>query len=143
MLKEFKAFALQGNMLDMAIGIIIGAAFGTIVTSLVNDILMPVLAVITGSPDFSNLFVLLKAPEGADVNMASVDDIRKAGGVVLAYGVFINALIAFLIVALALFFVVKGMNKMKKAEAPAPTPAPAGPTAEELLADIRDLLRKG
>ncbi|MBK6949264.1 MAG: large conductance mechanosensitive channel protein MscL [Haliscomenobacter sp.] len=143
MLKEFKAFAMQGNMLDMAIGIIIGAAFGTIVTSLVNDILMPLLAIITNSPDFSNLFVLLKAPEGADVNMASVDEIRKAGGVVLAYGVFTNAVISFLIVALALFFVVKGMNKMKKAEAPAPAPAPAGPTTEELLAEIRDLLKKG
>ena len=124
MLKEFKAFAMQGNMLDMAVGI-------------------PKVGQLKDRTPPKTAAYYRVAPEGADVNMASADDIRKAGGVVLAYGVFINAVISFLIVAMALFFVVKGMNKMKKAEAPAPAPAPAGPTAEELLADIRDLLKKG
>lgn len=139
MLKEFRAFALQGNMVDLAIGVIIGAAFGLIVGSLVNDVLMPIIAALFQAPDFSNLFVILRAPaEGA--NLASVEEIRKAGGVVLAYGLLVNAIINFVIVALTLFFVVKGMNRLKKAEAPAPA-APAGPTAEELLAEIRDLLK--
>jgi large conductance mechanosensitive channel len=139
MLKEFKEFALKGNMLDMAIGIVIGAAFGTIINSLVGDILMPLLSMVSASADYSNLFILLKAPEGVDVALSSVEEIRKAGGVVLAYGLFINAVLSFLIVALALFFVVKAVNKLKKAEAPAP---PAGPSQEELLAEIRDLLKK-
>jgi large conductance mechanosensitive channel len=139
MLKEFKEFALKGNMLDMAVGIIIGAAFGTIVSSLVDDILMPLIAGISSTPDFSNLFILLKSPSDTSVNLASVEDIRQAGGVVLAYGKFINTLISFLIVALALFSLVKTVNKLKKSEAP----APAGPTSEALLAEIRDLLKKG
>jgi large conductance mechanosensitive channel len=138
MLKEFKEFALKGNMLDMAIGIVIGAAFGTIINSLVGDILMPLLSMVSASADYSNLFILLKAPEGVDVSLSSVAEIRSAGGVVLAYGLFINAVLSFLIVALALFFVVKAVNKLKKAE----VPAPAGPTQEELLAEIRDLLKK-
>ncbi|MCB0657870.1 MAG: large conductance mechanosensitive channel protein MscL [Saprospiraceae bacterium] len=142
MLKEFKEFALKGNMMDLAIGFILGAAFGTVVTSLTNDILMPVVSGIFGSPDFSNLFMVLKEPADlTDVNMASADAIRDAGGAVLAYGKFINAIISFLLVAFALFFVVKGLNKMKKKEE-APPPAPAGPTAEELLAEIRDELKK-
>lgn len=139
MLKEFKEFALKGSMLDMAIGIVIGAAFGTIINSLVADVLMPLLSMVSASADYSNLFILLKAPEGVDVALSSVEEIRKAGGVVLAYGLFINAVLSFLIVALALFFVVKAVNKLKKAEAPAP---PAGPSQEELLAEIRDLLKK-
>ena len=138
MLKEFKEFALKGSMLDMAIGIVIGAAFGTIINSLVGDILMPLLSMVSASADYSNLFILLKAPEGVDVSLSSVAEIRNAGGVVLAYGLFINAVLSFLIVALALFFVVKAVNKLKKAEAP----ASAGPTQEELLAEIRDLLKK-
>ena len=139
MLKEFKEFALKGNMLDMAVGIIIGAAFGTIVSSLVDDILMPIISGISSAPDFSNLFILLKSPASSSVNLTSVEDIRQAGGVVLAYGKFINAVISFLIVALALFSLVKAVNKLKKAE----VPAPAGPTSEQLLAEIRDLLKKG
>lgn len=139
MFQEFKEFALKGNMLDMAVGIIIGAAFGTIVSSLVNDILMPLIAGISSIPDFSNLFILLKSPADTSINLSSVEEIRQAGGVVLAYGKFINAVISFLIVALALFFIVKAVNKMKKVEAP----APVGPTSEELLAEIRDLLKKG
>lgn len=144
MLKEFKEFAVKGNMLDMAVGIIIGAAFGTVVKSLVDDIMMPLISSITGAPDFSNLFVVLKAPaEAAGVNMESIAAVREAGGVALGYGLFINALIAFLIVAIALFFVVKGMNKLKREEEAAPPPAPPEPSAEEkLLTEIRDLLQK-
>ncbi len=139
MFQEFKEFALKGNMLDMAVGIVIGAAFGTIVSSLVDDILMPLIAGISSTPDFSNLFILLKSPADTSINLSSVEEIRQAGGVVLAYGKFINAVISFLIVALALFSIVKTVNKLKKVQAP----APAGPTSEELLAEIRDLLKKG
>ena len=141
MLKEFKDFAMKGNMVDMAIGIVIGAAFGTIISSLVADLLMPIIASLTGTPDFTNLFTILTPPAVTEgVNMTSLEEVRKAGGVALAYGNFINALISFILVALALFGVVKSMNKMKKAEEAA---APAAPPANEvLLAEIRDLLRK-
>lgn len=143
MLKEFKAFAMKGNMIDMAVGIVIGAAFGTVIKSLVDDVLMPIISSIFNAPDFSNLFVLLKAPEVTEgINMESIEAVREAGGVALGYGLFINAIIAFLLVAMALFFVVKAMNKMKKEEEEAaPAPAP-GPTTEDLLAEIRDLLKK-
>jgi len=142
MLKEFKAFAMKGNMLDMAIGIIIGAAFGTVVKSLVDDIIMPVVAWIFGSPDFSNLFIVLKNPTG-DV-FTSIEAAREAGAAVLGYGLFLNAVVALLIVAFALFMVVKGVNRMqemakKKEEEEA---APAGPTEIELLTEIRDSLKK-
>lgn len=143
MLKEFKEFAIKGNMLDMAVGIIIGAAFGTVVGSFVNDIMMPLISSITGAPDFSNLFIVLKAPaDAADVNMASIQSVRDAGGVALGYGLFINACISLLIVAFALFMVIKSVNRLKRKEEPAPAPAPAGPTAEDLLAEIRDLLKQ-
>ncbi len=143
MLKEFKEFAVKGNMVDMAVGIIIGAAFGTVVKSVVNDILMPVVASVVGAPDFSNLFVLLKAPADATgVNLASLEAVRAAGGVALSYGVFLNALIAFLIVAFVLFMVVKAMNRMKREQEAAPPPAPPAPSKEEvLLTEIRDLLK--
>ncbi len=142
MLKEFKEFALKGNMLDMAVGIIIGAAFGTVVGSFVNDIMMPVLSAIFKAPDFSNLFIVLKDPaDMTSVNMSSIQAVRDAGGVALGYGLFINSIISLLIVAFALFLVVKAMNKLKKQQEEA-APAPAGPTAEQLLAEIRDLLKK-
>ena len=139
MIKEFKEFAVKGNMMDMAIGFIMGAAFGTVIKSLTDDILMPIIASIFGTPDFANLFIPLVTPDGASGDM-TIDAFREAGGVAMGYGLFINALIAFLLVALALFFVVKGMNKMK--EEPEPEPAPAGPSQEDLLAEIRDLLAK-
>jgi large conductance mechanosensitive channel len=146
MLKEFKEFAVKGNMVDMAVGIIIGAAFGTVVKSVVDDILMPIIAAVTGSPDFSNLFVLLKAPaDVTGVNMESIEAVRAAGGVALGYGLFINALIAFLIVAWVLFIVVKGMNRLQREkEAEVAEEAPAEPelsTQEKLLLEIRDLLK--
>ena len=142
MLKEFKEFAMKGNMVDLAVGFILGAAFGTVITSLVNDILMPLISSIFGTPDFSNMFVLLKEPaEAAGVNMQSIEAVREAGGVALGYGLFINALIAFILVALALFFVIKGINKAKKKEEEA-AEEPAGPSQEDLLTEIRDLLAK-
>jgi large conductance mechanosensitive channel len=140
MLKEFKEFAVKGNMLDLAVGIIIGAAFGTVINSLVNDILMPLISGIIGTPDFSNLFLVLSNPTGAA--FTSVKAARDAGGVVLAYGLFLNAIIAFLIVSAALFFVVKAMNRLRRHEEAAPA-APPEPTAEvRLLGEIRDLLRR-
>lgn len=140
MLKEFKEFAVKGNMLDMAIGIVIGAAFGTVIKSLVSDILMPMISGIFGTPDFTNLFSVITNPTGE--TFTSVVAAREAGASVLAYGLFINSLIAFILVALALFFVVKAMNKMKRAEEEAPA-APAEPPVQEvLLGEIRDLLKK-
>ncbi|SRR5690606_8174973 len=142
MLKEFKEFAMKGNMLDLAVGFILGAAFGTVVNSLVNDIIMPVIASIVGSPDFSNLFVILKQPlDMSGVNTASIESVREAGGIALGYGLFINALISFLLMAFVLYLIVKNVNRLKKKEE-APPSAPAGPTQEELLAEIRDLLKK-
>ena len=138
MLKEFKEFAMRGNVVDMAVGIIIGAAFGAIVASFVGDVLMPVFGLAMGGADFSNKFVLLK--EGTVPGpYASLAAAKTAGAVTLAYGVLINAIVNFLIVAFALFMVVRGMNRMKKRqieEAP-------GPSAEiMLLTEIRDLLAK-
>lgn len=142
MLQEFKAFAMRGNVVDMAVGIIIGAAFATVVRSLVDDIIMPVVSLVTGAPDFSNLFILLRNPTGEE--FTAIDTAREAGAVAFGYGLFLNALIAFLLVALAMFFIVRGMNRLlekKAVEAETPAPPPA-PTAEEtLLAEIRDLLR--
>src|ERR1044072_5766414 len=114
MLKEFKEFAVKGNMLDLAVGIIICAAFGTVANSLVNDILMPLIAGVIGSPDFSNLFLVLRNPSGQ--TFTSVKAARDAGAAVLAYGLFLNSIIAFLIVSLALFFVVKGFNRFRRQE---------------------------
>lgn len=142
MLKEFKEFAMKGNMVDMAVGIIIGAAFGTVVKSLVDDVLMPLVSGIIGTPDFSNLFVVLKNP--TDQMFTSIEAAREAGAVAVGYGLFINALIAFLIVAFVLFIIVKNMNKMmeaRKAEEEAAPPPPPEPSNEEkLLGEIRDLL---
>ncbi|NND73044.1 MAG: large conductance mechanosensitive channel protein MscL [Rhodothermales bacterium] len=140
MLKEFKEFAMKGNMVDMAVGIIIGAAFGTVVKSVVDDILMPVVSAVFGAPDFSNLFVLLKNPSGD--TFTSLEAAREAGAVALGYGLFINALIAFIIVAFVLFMVVKSMNNMKKKEEAAPAAPPAPPKEEVLLTEIRDLLKQ-
>lgn len=140
MISEFKEFAIKGNMVDMAVGIVIGAAFGTVIKSLVDDLLMPVVSSVFGTPDFSNLFTILREPEVTEgVAMDSIAAVRDAGGVALGYGLFINALIAFLLVALALFVVVKGINKAKKAEEEAPAETPAN---EVLLGEIRDLLAK-
>jgi large conductance mechanosensitive channel len=119
MLKEFKAFAMRGNVLDLAVGIIIGGAFGTIVKSLVEDVIMPPIGLVLGNVDFSNLFVLLKAgPKGAPP-YASLADAQAAGAVSVNYGLFINNIITFLIVAFAVFLVVRAANRMKPQEAEA------------------------
>ena len=143
MLKEFKEFAMKGNMMDMAVGIIIGAAFGTVIKSLVDDILMPLVSAIFGTPDFSNLFVVLRNP--TPETFASIEAAREAGAVALGYGLFINAIIAFLLVAWVLFMVIKGMNKAKREEEAVeeePAAAPEPSAEEKLLAEIRDLLKK-
>lgn len=141
-LNEFKEFAMKGNMIDMAIGIVIGAAFSTVVKSLVDDILMPIVSGIFKAPDFSNLFVVVRRPaEMAGEMFTSVDAAREAGAAVLAYGLFINAIIAFVIVAFALFMVVKGINKMKKEAPVEPEAAPEPSGEEKLLMEIRDALK--
>ena len=142
MLKEFRDFALKGNMLDMAIGIIMGAAFGPIIASLVADVLMPPIGLALGGVDFSNLFVTLKEGATAPAPYASLLDAKAAGAVTINLGLFINTIINFVIVAFCVFMLVKSVNAMRKAE-PVPPPAPAGPTAEEaLLREIRDLLKR-
>ena len=143
MLKEFKEFAVKGNVLDMAVGIIIGAAFGTIVKSLVDDVLMPPIGLLLGGVDFTDLFLTLKTGSIAGP-YATLAAAREAGAVTINYGVFINGLLSFLIVAFAVFLVVKSFNKLKKQEEAAPEapPAPPEPSAEEtLLTEIRDLLK--
>jgi len=118
MLQEFKKFAMRGNVVDMAVGIIIGAAFGAIVKSLVDDMIMPPIGLLLGNVDFTNLFVVLK--EGAvAAPYASLDAAKKAGAVTLNYGVFINSLVSFTIVAFAVFMLVRTVNKLKTDEAPA------------------------
>ncbi len=141
MFNEFKQFAMRGNVVDLAIGVIIGGAFGAIVTSFVGDIMMPIIGVLTGGVDFSNMYVLLKAG-GEPGPYASLDAAKKAGAVVVAYGMLINTAVNFLIVAVALFVVVKGMNAAKKQEAAAPAAPPAPSDETVLLREIRDLLAK-
>ncbi|KGJ05849.1 large conductance mechanosensitive channel [Paracoccus halophilus] len=141
MLNEFKEFIARGNVMDMAVGIIIGAAFTAIVTSLVDDLLNPIIGLVTGGTDFSGLYLVLSGnvPEGASLAAA-----REAGASVFAYGAFLSAVINFLIVAWVVFMLVKAVNRVKEAANRNPVeeaPAPAGPTQEELLAQIRDELR--
>ena len=135
MFKEFRDFAMRGNVVDLAVGLIIGVAFGAVITSFVNDIIMPVVGLALGGMDFSALVYTLK--------QATTDETGKAvAAVTINYGKFINYLITFVIVAFAMFLLVKGMNKMKKKEAESPA-APAVPSPQEkLLAEIRDLLAK-
>ena len=140
MLKEFKEFAMRGNVLDMAVGIIIGGAFGTIIQSLVKDVLMPPIGLLLGGIDFSNIFLTLKAGTPAGP-YASLEAARAAGAVSINVGLFINAVISFLIVAWAVFMLVKGFNVAKKKEAAAPAAPPEPPRQEVLLAEIRDLLK--
>ena len=123
-IKEFKEFAMKGNVMDMAVGVIIGGAFGKIVSSLVDDVLMPLIGMVTGNIDLTKL--VLKIGEGAAE---------------LKYGMFLQNIIDFVIIAFCIFCMIKAMNKMKKEEPAAPE-APAGPTQEELLAEIRDILKK-
>lgn len=135
MLKEFKEFVMKGNVLDLAIAVVIGAAFGKIIDSLVADVIMPPIGMALGNADFSNLYINLSGGE-----YPSLAEAKKAGAAVIAYGAFINTIINFLIVALALFMVVRTANRLRKQqEAPAAPPEPSG--EEKLLAEIRDLLK--
>jgi len=142
-LKEFKEFAIKGNMLDMAVGIIIGAAFGTIVRSLVDDVLMPPIGLLLGGVDFSELFITLSQGVVAGP-YATLAAAQEAGAVTINYGIFLSSVISFVIVAIAVFMLVRNFNRLKRQaeEAPAPAPAPPEPSAEEkLLAEIRDLMK--
>ena len=139
-IKEFKEFAMKGNVMDMAVGVIIGGAFGKIVTSLVNDVLMPLISTVTGGISFTDLFVNLSG----DAKYKTLAEAQEAGASVFAYGQFIQNIIDFIIIAFCIFLMIKGMNKLnRKKEEPAPAEpeAPKGPTQEELLAEIRDLLK--
>ena len=141
MLKEFKEFAMRGNVVDMAVGIIIGAAFGKIVESLVKDLIMPPIGMLLGKVDFANLFLVMR--EGANPGpYLSVDAAQKAGAVTFNYGVFINTCISFVIVAFAVFLLIRSINRMKQKEAEAPAAPPATPEDVLLLREIRDSLRK-
>ena len=126
MLKEFREFAMRGNVVDMAVGIIIGAAFGAIVKSLVDDVIMPPIGLLLGSVDFSDLFITLKQGAAAGP-YATLELAKKAGAVTLNYGAFFNTIISFLIVAFSVFLLVKGMNKLKRQQ----EVAPAAPTTKE------------
>lgn len=137
MLEEFKKFALRGNVIDLAIGVIIGAAFSKIVDSLVNDVIMPVIGAIVGGLDFSNYFL----PMSAAVNAPSVVEAKKQGAV-LAYGSFMTVAVNFLIIAFVLFLVVKGINTLKRKEAAKPAEPEKTPEDVLLLAEIRDLLKQ-
>ncbi len=140
MLKEFRDFAIKGNVIDLAIGVIIGAAFGTIVSSLVDDVFMPVIGLVLGRVDFSNLFIVLNNPN--NVAVASLAAAKEAGVATLNIGLFINAVVKFTIVAFVLFLVVKGINTVRNRQAAAPPAQPPAPTKEEvLLTEIRDALR--
>ena len=137
MLKEFKDFAMKGNVLDMAIGVIIGGAFGKIVSSLVNDVLMPPIGLLMGKVDFSSLFINL-----SDTSYPSLVAAKAAGAPTLNYGVFLQSLFDFLIIAFVIFMLVKQVNRFKRETTPPPPPPPPGPTNEEkLLMEIRDLLK--
>ena len=140
MLQEFKKFIAKGNVMDMAVGIIIGAAFTAIVQSVVKDLINPFVGLFTGGIDFTNLFIEL---DGSDY--ASLVEAQEAGAAVFAYGSFVNAVINFLIIAFVVFLLVKAVNRVKETmarEEEEVMPGPAGPTQEQLLVEIRDLLAK-
>tara|TARA_R110002124_G_scaffold140648_2_gene305087 strand:+ start:3992 stop:4432 length:441 start_codon:yes stop_codon:yes gene_type:complete len=144
MLQEFRTFIARGNVMDMAVGIIIGAAFTAIVKSMVDDLINPIVGLFMGGVDFTNSFLVLSGEVAADASLATA---REAGASVFAYGAFIMAIINFLIIAWVVFMLVKSVNKAKDAAqrdedaAPEAPAAPAGPTQEDLLAEIRDLLK--
>jgi len=137
MMDEFKTFALKGNVMDLAVGVIIGGAFGKIVDSVVGDLIMPVVGRIFGGLDFSNLFIVLG---DNPAKLATLADLKKAGIATFAYGNFLTVLLNFIILAWIIFLMVKAMNRMKKAEPPAPPAAP--PEDVLLLREIRDSLKK-
>ncbi|SEW20758.1 large conductance mechanosensitive channel protein MscL [Chitinophaga arvensicola] len=138
-IKEFKEFAMKGNVMDLAVGVIIGGAFGKIVTSLVENILMPVIGIFTGGANFNDSFFLLNTSKGS--SFKSLAEAKAAGAPVFAYGAFIQSVIDFLIIAFCIFLLVKFMNKLTKKKEEAPAPAELS-TQEKLLVEIRDELKK-
>lgn len=141
-LKEFREFAVKGNVMDLAVGVIIGGAFGKIVASIVNDVIMPLVSAIIGTPDFTNMYVVLKGEAASGSPLAAARGID--GNVIFAYGSFITEVINFTLLAFCVFLMVKGINQLRKKEAAVAEPEPAGPpapTQEDLLAEIRDLLK--
>ena len=141
MMKEFKDFALKGNMLDMAVGIVIGGAFGTIISSLVKDIIMPPIGLMMGGVDFAEQFILLQAGDTPPPYL-SLTAAQEAGAVTMNYGLFINAIISFLIIAFSVFMLVRQYNRLKAQEEAAPKPPPEPAKEEVLLTEIRDLLSR-
>jgi len=136
LLNEFKEFAMRGNVVDMAVGVIIGGAFGKIVTSMVNDIIMPVVGVLTGGNNFSDYKWVIKESVTQGTEIVTPE-------VAITWGAFVQTIVDFLIIAFCIFMAIKFINKLKRKKEPEPAPAaPAGPTQEELLTEIRDLLRK-
>jgi large conductance mechanosensitive channel len=142
MLKEFKTFAMKGNVLDLAVAVIIGGSFGKIITSFVNDVLIPPIGLLLGNTDFSNLKIILK--NGSEAVMNGDQVLTPAvTEVAIKYGAFVNTVLDFIIVAFSIFLVIKAFNNMKKKEAAAPPPAPPAPSKEEiLLTEIRDILKE-
>ena len=138
MFQEFKAFIMRGNVLDLAVAVIIGGAFGSIVTSLTDNIIMPIVGAIFGGLDFSNYFILLSTPKGYTGSTTDFAELKKAGAAMIGYGEFLSVLINFLILAFIIFMLVRTANKVMKK----PDEAPAGPTEVELLTEIRDSLKK-
>ena len=141
MLREFKEFAVRGNVVDMAVGIIIGAAFGKMVDSLVKDLIMPPIGLALGKVDFANLFVVLK-PGSVAGPYLTVEAAQKAGAVTFNYGVFINTCLSFVIVAFAVFLLVRAINRLKREEESKPAEPPATPEEVVLLREIRDALKR-
>jgi len=137
MLKEFRDFIKRGNVIDLAVAVVIGAAFGAIVKSLVADIIMPPIGLLLGGVDFANLFVNLSGQ-----SYATLAEAQEAGAATINYGLFLNTVINFLIIAFVVFLVVRQVNKLQKAEEAAPPPPPEPSAEEKLLAEIRDLLKE-
>ncbi len=136
MLKEFRDFAMRGNLIDMAVGIIMGVAFGGLVNSMVNDLIMPIVGAVTGGIDFANVFINLSGPQDQYATLAAA---KEAGAATLNLGVFINLVINFIIVAFVMFMLIKAMNKAMRKAPPAPA---APPRSELLLEEIRDLMKR-
>ena len=141
MFKEFREFAMKGSVVDLAVGVIVGGAFGSIVTSFVNDVIMPPIGLLIGGVEFTNLFVVLKVGTEKPGPYASLSAAKQAGAVTLNVGVFLNTLINFLIIAGAMFVVVKLVNRLRR-QHPVPPAPTAAPRTEVLLEEIRDLLKK-
>lgn len=142
MLKEFKEFIAKGNVLDLAVAVIIGGAFSSIVKSLTDNVIMPIVGAIFGGADFSNYFILLSTPDGYEGALTDFAALQEAGAVMIGYGAFVTAVINFLILAFIIFLMVRAANKLMKKQEEAAPPPPAGPSEIDLLTEIRDALKK-